>query len=235
MCTFGVPAADSLRRFALVGDSHAMHWRAALAGVARAKRWEGVSIARGHCPLSLAVKDLPPEDSASCEQWKRAVLRWFSEHPEVHTVFVGQVTSRLGVRRARGETAFGAEVAGYRRAWAALPPSVKHIVVLRDSPRAPRRVTACVERAMRRHQAAGSQCAAARRDLLLRDPAAVAARRSGARVRLADFTRFFCGRRLCWPVIGGALVYKDSHHMTRVYSATLSPFVSRWLDRARLG
>jgi hypothetical protein len=54
-------------------------------------------------------------------------------------------------------------------------------------------------------------------------------------VRLLDFTHFFCGRRLCWPVIGGALVFKDGHHITRVYSGTLGPYVERAVDAIGAG
>jgi hypothetical protein len=45
-------------------------------------------------------------------------------------------------------------------------------------------------------------------------------------------TRFFCGPRLCYPVIGGALAYKDAHHLTAAFVATLGPYLLRRVDRA---
>jgi hypothetical protein len=36
-----------------------------------------------------------------------------------------------------------------------------------------------------------------------------------------------CNRRKCFPVVGGALVHKDTHHLTRVFARTLGPFLLR--------
>ena len=54
VCAFGVPAAVAEGTVALIGDSHASHWRAAVDVVARAKQWRGVSITQTSCPLSKA-------------------------------------------------------------------------------------------------------------------------------------------------------------------------------------
>ena len=43
-------------------------------------------------------------------------------------------------------------------------------------------------------------------------------------------TRFFCDKRRCYPVIGGALVYKNIDHLTDVYAATLGPFLLQRVD-----
>ena len=40
-------------------------------------------------------------------------------------------------------------------------------------------------------------------------------------------TPFLCDRRACYPVIGGALVYKDIHHLTAVFGASLGPYLQR--------
>ena len=65
-----------------------------------------------------------------------------------------------------------------------------------------------------------------------RDRAAIAARRRGSpRVHLIDLTPFMCSPRLCFPVIGGVLVYKDKTHMTPLFAATLGPFLLQRVDR----
>ncbi len=38
-----------------------------------------------------------------------------------------------------------------------------------------------------------------------------------------------CSTRLCFPVVGGALVYKDATHLTAVFAKTLSPYLDRAL------
>jgi SGNH domain (fused to AT3 domains) len=51
-------------------------------------------------------------------------------------------------------------------------------------------------------------------------------------VREIDLTRAFCDARRCYPVIGGALVYKDEDHLTPTFAATLAPWLHREVDRA---
>jgi hypothetical protein len=236
VCGFGVPARRATATIALIGDSHASHWRAALEVVARARRWRGVSIARSGCPLTLATKDLRvQQEERDCVRWNGEVLRWLADHPEVSTVFVSQITGSSWVPSGgRGE--FGTALAGFARAWRAVPRSVERIVVIRDTPKSEPATHACIERAVDRHRRAGSACALARRAAVQADPAAVAAARMRShRVRVVDLNRFICDRRRCYPVVGGALVYKDQHHLTSVFATTLGPYLLRAVDRALTG
>jgi hypothetical protein len=59
----------------------------------------------------------------------------------------------------------------------------------------------------------------------------LAARSSGdARVQVIDLSDVFCSARLCLPVIGGALVHRDTEHMTPQFARTLAPFLDRAVD-----
>jgi hypothetical protein len=103
---------------------------------------------------------------------------------------------------------------------------------VRDTPVVPFHVFACVEGAQRRHQPPGPRCALPRKRALLVDPAVEAAQRLGSsRVRVIDMTHYLCGDARCDPVIGGALVYKDETHLTRVYARTLGPYLQRRVDQ----
>jgi hypothetical protein len=232
-CTFGVPSAAAAGTIALIGDSHASHWRAALEVVVRAKRWHGISITRSGCPLTLALKDFRrPGDRAGCVEWNRAVLRWLAEHREVNTVFVSQISGSQWVAPA-GRSEFAAAVTGFARAWSAAPGSVRRIMVIRDTPKAEVTTAGCVQEAIGRHEEAGRACVIRREEALDADPAAVAAARlHSARVQLLDLTRFICDPQRCYPVVGGALVHKDEHHLTAVFAATLGPYLLRQVDRA---
>ena len=44
-------------------------------------------------------------------------------------------------------------------------------------------------------------------------------------MRVLDFTKQFCGPTRCYPVIGGAYVYKDDNHMNAAFAATLGRYV----------
>ena len=155
MCGFGVAPAKATTTIALVGDSHAAHWRAALNVVAKAKNWTGVSISHTGCPLSKATKNLPEPRRTQCVRWNKQVLQWFKRHPEVTTVFVSQISGGVGVI-APGRNQLAAQRAGYLAAWKALPASVKQIVVLRDTPKVVGDTDTCVQEALERHRPAGS-------------------------------------------------------------------------------
>jgi hypothetical protein len=222
-CGFGIdPAARSL---ALIGDSHAEHWRAAVQFVAEAEGRRGISITHTSCPLTTATSVLPEPGRSACARWNRKVRQWLSRHPEVSTVFVSQNTD---APIARTE-----QVAGYMGAWKALPTSVRRIIVIRDPPHRGRDATDCIERAMARHRRAGLACAVPRDHVLPADPAVAAATRlHSRRVRVVDLTRYMCSARLCFPVVGGSLVHKDSHHLTAVFARTMGPYLLRAVRRS---
>ena len=58
LCTFGVAAAEAKGTIALVGDSHAWHWRAAVDVAARAEHWQALDSTRSSCPFTKGIADL---------------------------------------------------------------------------------------------------------------------------------------------------------------------------------
>jgi hypothetical protein len=230
LCTFGVPAGEAHGTIALVGDSHAWHWRAAVDLAARYFGWQGLDSTRSSCPFTAGTPIMPEPKLAGCLQWNKQLLAWFRTRPEISTVFTSDHPAP--VRTAAGQSQIDAQVAGITRAWSALPANVKHIVVIRDIPYMHASTLECVEDALRRHEDAGVACAVTRGEALHRDPDVVAAERlRSRRVQVVDFTQLFCGSRLCYPVIGGALVYRDEDHLTRVFAATVGPFLIHALGK----
>lgn len=225
-CEFGVPAEQARSTLALVGDSHASHWRGALEVVSQALRWRGLSVTRTSCPFSHAHAQITKsERSAPCVQWNREVRLWLASHPEVGTVVL---SSHAAARFASDPEA------GYRGAWRALPPSVRHIFVIRDTPGNGYAQADCVTALLHAHRRIGLGCAEPRAKMLRGDPAANATRVKGAdpRVRLIDLTSYMCGVRLCRAVVGGVLVRKDDEHLTNIFSTTLGPYVLRAMRHA---
>ena len=222
VCAFGPRSGAATPTVALLGDSHAVHWRAALAVVARNERWQGVSLTHHRCPFSLARKP-----TIRCLGWVRGAVRWLRDHPEIHTLFVSSdVDSEVVATPGR---AAATKIAGYTSAWRELPPSVHEVFVLRDVPQsAYLTVTGCIDRAIARHRDPGTRCARPRRAALKPDlEVTAAAQFADSRVKVIDLTPFMCDDRRCFPVIGGALVIKDHGHLTRTFSATLGPFIQR--------
>jgi hypothetical protein len=231
LCSFGVPAADATETVALIGDSHATHWRPALDIIAQAKRWHVENMTRTSCPFSMAPIDKSAALRRQCAARNREAAAWFAQHPEIHTVFVAG-NAAVRVFGAKPKDRFRRALAGYRATFASLPASVQHIVVIRDSMKAKSGTMDCVRRAIRRHRRAGVVCALPRADLYRGDAAAGAARELGApRGQVIDLTSFQCSANYCFPVVGGVLVHKDIDHITRTFATTLAPYLQRDYDR----
>ncbi len=230
VCDFGVPAELAQHTVALLGDSHASHWRAALDIVAHERGWRGLSMTRTSCPFSKATKIIPEPTRSECLTWVRELPQFFADHPEIDTLFVVGITGGT-VNVPPGRTMFEAKVNGFRNAWTTLPDTIKHIVVIRDTPKIFRSTVDCLDRAITAHKPPGIACAVPRSKALEADPQVVAARQANSpRVQNVDLTDVFCSSRLCYPVIGGALVFKDLHHFTLVFAKTLGVPLGRALQ-----
>jgi hypothetical protein len=226
VCEFGAQAAQARGTIALLGDSHAAHWRAALDVVADAENWRGLSITLSGCPYSALTRVLRQGLREDCVHRNRAVPAWFAAHPEIHTVFVSELSGAQWALPRGTDDPFEAEADAYVTAWSRLPESVERVVVLRDTPKALPRTAACVERTSRAGRDPGAACAVPESVSVDDDAAADAARQlGGARFAVVDMTRYFCDDDECRPVIGGALVQKDLHHLSRVFVRTLGPYL----------
>jgi hypothetical protein len=236
-CRFGVRSvasgagAGAAGTIALIGDSHASHWRGAVEVVAEGKGVPGVSLARSRCPFVDATILLPHADALRCRGWQREVKAYLADHPEITTIFVSDRSSARVVPD-RGRSNLETQVAGYIALWHSLPATVEHIIVIRDTPRSSAASALCVQQAYAaRKPSAGQVCARLRVQALHVDPAIVAARRMHSpRVHAVDLSDVFCDAQRCFPVIGGAFVYKDVDHISAVFARTLGPLLLRAYD-----
>ncbi|MDP2710829.1 MAG: acyltransferase family protein [Solirubrobacteraceae bacterium] len=235
VCAFGVPRDEAKRTVALVGDSHASHWRAPMNEIARERGWRGLSITRTSCPFSTATKHTPEPTRSRCRRWVKDLPRYLRAHPEIDTLFVAGITGGT-VNVPAGRTMFQAKVNGYLNAWRSLPDTIKHIVVIRDTPKIFADTVDCIERAIDAGERAGLRCAVPREAALEPDPQVVAARVANSpRMQVIDLNDVLCNERACFPVIGGVLVFKDAHHFTLIFAETLRQPLERVIRRATAG
>jgi hypothetical protein len=214
-CRFGDLDTSNPPRVALIGDSHSAHLRAAVDVFAQALGWRAISITRAGCAFSTEAYPAPPPIPARCRLHTTESLRWLRRHPSVTTVFTSSSAGR------------GLSPSGFLAAWTHAPASVKRLYEIRDVPRVSYATAGCVLRVMRRHAPSIHACSVARSGAFPLDPAASAAAGAGGRIRLLDLSRYFCDSSRCYPVIGGAYVYKDFNHLNRVFGATLGPALLR--------
>ncbi len=223
VCRFGAEG-DAQPTMALVGDSHASAWRAAVDRVAEARELAGVSLTYTGCPFSTAVRDVPEPARGRCEQFRDEVFAWLAGQPQIRTLVTVALAGGSGVVESPGRSQAQSAADGYADAWRRLPENIEEIVVVRDNPKAGKGTDECVQRAINAERPAGEACAIPRSEALDPDPQVAAARASGdLRVRVVDLTDRFCDDRRCFPVVGGALVHRDQDHINPIFGATLAP------------
>ena len=230
-CDFGVPPEQASRTIALVGDSHASHWRTPLNAVARERGWHGVSITRTSCPFSEATKILPEPTRSQCQDWVAKLPRLLPRAPgDRHDLRrrrspAGRSTCRPGGRCSRRRsTAFATP--GGRCPTASSTSSSS--ATRRGSP-ATRSTASTARSPPASAPTSPARSRASRRWRPIRRPSRPA-RRARRALQVIDLTDRFCSERLCFPVVGGALVFKDLHHFTLVLAETLGPPLAREVD-----
>jgi hypothetical protein len=206
-------------------------WRATLAPIARGESWRGVSIVHPGCPFSALTRDEGgPQRNAACGSWRVQIIPWLRQHPEISVMFVGALSNSPFLGQLPDQN-FDAAVAAYKQIWSEVPPTIQHIVVMRDTPRFGADSFTCIRAAIAAGQPPGDACAVDRRVALDRDPEAVAAMQLNTpRIQIIDVDSQICDTQVCRPVVGGALVLKDDTHMTRTFARTLAPAVRERLD-----
>ena len=223
-CEFG--AKDGVLRVALVGDSHAAQWLPALEEIARRRHWLIITHTKSSCPFIDTMIASP--NAASCAEWNRRVVRRLIDaRPDV------VVTSLIYNYAVPGAAADTSErlAEGLEKTWSQLTSQGIGVVAIRTTPHFPYDVADCV--ASHEHDA-GSCGLAKDKAVLAVDPITMAAARS-PRVTLVDMNGFICPADRCSPVVGNVLVYRDKHHLTATYAATLAPALEPFVLEASTG
>lgn len=233
VCSYGTEAAVAGRTIALVGDSHAEQWLPALKGAVESRGWRLIVIAKSSCPFSDAERYEPDLSETvldvmheSCAGWNAKAMAYLDEHPEIDTLVTAS-RSRNPVVPESGMSWQETATKQYRERWTELPASIRHIVAIRDTPRMADDTMSCV---LANGDDAANACSVPVAEAFIEDPMENAALfADNSRVTLVDLSEFFVVGGECLPVIGGVLAFRDSHHISWVYAATLSDHVGGML------
>ena len=209
------------RVVALVGDSHAEHWRGALHRIAKAKNWQIIEMYSGGCPASDARSvtfEHRSRDGELCRTWTAkttAALKAFAPDDVITTAYVQQNVFEPA----------DSGPAGFERVWREWLGFTR-VTVLRDIPTtANRNSPQCLAVNADKQQA----CANPRSKVLVDDDMMRAARTMRHEINLVDLSDYFCDDSRCYAVIGGASVYYDYDHMSLQFSTSLASPLLRQL------
>jgi SGNH domain (fused to AT3 domains) len=226
-CSLGVTTARADKTVALIGDSHSAAWRPAIDAAANARHWNVISLVQGSCDYNIVTQDRGGYvDAVECRRWRLRIPSFLAARPSIHTVIFAEYSYE-----GRGQSP-AHEIAAYHQAWKLLPASIRQLVVIRDNPHGGVEYYKCIEAAQSRHAALGAACASPRTQVLEPDYAAAAAKSElGRKARVVDLSDTYCNRKVCFPVIGGALVYGENNHVTPTFNRTLAPTFLAALDK----
>jgi peptidoglycan/LPS O-acetylase OafA/YrhL len=213
-CVYGDPHGRIT--VALVGDSHASQWFPAFQTIAVQHHWRVVPLVK----LSCRFFDLPmfskvlKREYTECAAWRiRVVSRLQTLRPDLVVVAIARGPEMLNTAD-NDPRVQGLALARFLRR---LPVPA---AILVDTPESYYDVPLCLSgnAADIRHCQTPRRAAFGWRYRILEQ---TAARASGA--KLVDLSAATCPRDPCPVVVDGMLVYRDSHHLTGIFAASLAP------------
>ena len=214
ICEAGDPEGEVT--IALIGDSHAGMWTTALDEIGRDRGWRVVTMTKSSCPpaLDLVVRRSGQAgDYAQCSRWQEGLTEALEQQQPDLVLLSSASYGRTGASAvAEGLAARVDQVA----AMGSLP------VLIRDVPRAPFDVPACLAQ----HEEDVPRCAFDRAEGLAQAGTGhVELQQAMPQLAVLDFTDATCPGRTCSPVVGGVVVWRDSNHLSATYIRSLRDVV----------
>jgi peptidoglycan/LPS O-acetylase OafA/YrhL len=232
VCSIGSDDPRPERTVAVVGDSHATHWLAAFDRLGQTRNWKVLTFVKASCPAMSARRVLPDEQTEegerSCLAWAESVRRRIVADESISYVFTAAYSHAYDYADDPKRPLKDPEVDGFQDVWKTWVSSGKDVFVIKDIP--PTRgdnVPNCLADNSDRRLA----CATRKADLPPDAAEDAAVAMDEPRVRLIDLTDQFCDDRICYPVVGDLVVYRDVGHLSREYAKALAPYISVQVDR----
>ncbi|WP_374947946.1 acyltransferase family protein [Agreia sp.] len=223
----GGTGSDAAPRVAIIGDSHAYSLLDPLIQLAETNGWQLTTYLKGACPWSTTPIAGGDAFAASCADWRSHLDDELASVAPYDVIFTAALADHA--LDAEGSAA-AAETAGFVDAWTPQLSQGAPVVTLVDNPSWETDPNKCLR------ISDASVCTESREDGLGEvDPLASAASglsAGGADVTLLDFSETYCDSSQCFPVIGGANVYRDQDHLTRTFAFTLAPFIESVIEAA---
>jgi peptidoglycan/LPS O-acetylase OafA/YrhL len=232
-CTYTWGNGDT--KVVLLGDSHAAPLFAPLEQIGRERGWSLTGLAKDGCPPANALVVRPklggPYDD--CQTWRESALRRIeAEKPDLVVVTGDQYYDALGPDGSGLASADSDRTleAGYADTLKRLEATGAKVAAVRDIPEAPLDVPGCVAESLDSLDDCGFAADS-------RKPSGwdLRAIRSVPGVDLVDLTKYICPDGHCRAVIGDAVTYLDTNHLTATFARTLAPMIERELPVARNG
>lgn len=231
-CGLGVEPDKAKATVAIVGDSHATAWFPALDALAAQRNWHVKTYTKASCPATTALRVLAAEkndaNQRSCVAWNQKVNKELVADASISTVFTAAYSTAYAFASPEGKALQDPAIDGFKERWRGWMAAGKQVVAFDDVPRTngeyvptclaknPDDALAC---AMPRLKAYPGNAVIGR--------AGEAMGREG--VKWVSLREQFCDPKLCYPVVGSVIVFRDQSHISAEYARALVPFISNKL------
>jgi hypothetical protein len=222
-CEFGSDDPDA-PQIVLVGDSHAYQLLPTFQGIAEDRGWHLTTYFKGACPWNATPLSTPGAFGDACATWRAGVQEALDASEPDAVVTAAIATTPYA--SAGFDSAYDAAVAGYREAWGSMTDRGIPVITMVDNPVWETDPNLC----LRIRDA--SACDAPRDSVLVGDDPLREAAEGASEVTLLDFTDVYCDADTCFPVVGGANVYRDQDHLTVSFADSLAPWFSAAVEDA---
>lgn len=215
---------NSKIRIALVGDSHAKQYAGTLQDLAKKYNWSVEVIGKGRCPYSDARREITDTIlSAACAKYvKNLKAKLLVENYDL--VITSQKNGVAWLTTA-GKTPEESSIAGLVSAWQPLIKQGIPILVIKDNPMPIPDVIRCLETKTL------AKCSVLRNSAIPFDPQVQATIQIKSKlVKIVNFDNVYCDSKVCFPVIGKVVVYRDANHLTSTFARTLAQYLKPKID-----
>lgn len=216
----------------VVGDSKILQYHEALDAAGNALGWSIRTATKSTCPFTAARVRKGTRWYSQCEKFNRNVLSTLLKDPP-DILLVSQATAKGLMPNGEQKTrSIEGMAEGLVHHWSLLERRGTQVIVLLDNPHPPPRksVYDCVGD----NEGDFDECAFPLEEGVERSaaPAQKLAAKMFPKVNVVDLTKHICPFSSCSPVIDGALVYRQSSHLTNTYAKTLAPLLTEKLKSA---
>jgi peptidoglycan/LPS O-acetylase OafA/YrhL len=219
-CVIGRRQAPT-RTIAVVGNSHAWRLLTALGLYGRQNGWQVLGATRINC-LGLITRATGPDGaSPNCLRWSAAVQQRLLATPHLDAVVFPSY--RFAADFLGGRDATPADIRRTReavlRTWTAFARHGTRVIVTGDVPgMRPDADPECLAQSRESYD----PCATPRTGEGAGNLPAALAEADPSRAAFLSLARYFCDAAKCHALIGGVVVYFDSHHLTTTYAQSLA-------------
>ena len=223
--------AAGVRNVVVVGDSHAAQWLPALEVIAENEDWNLTFYGKRGCPFAINQHGSnESEPYPACSEWNEALQeRLRTDMPEV------LITSNYSREEiivdgvfVRDHDAESELAAGMTRAWGPMIDMGVDFIVIRDTPylgyNSPKCLTENID--------SPDKCRTTFQEAVINQahPDSVAAEQLPG-INMVDLTNSFCrDAEYCYSIENDTIIWRDTHHMTGTFAASLVPELGAQLD-----